>query len=32
MDLFELAGVDMSNPIAVEKTFAVLAALVDRLE
>jgi oligoendopeptidase F len=32
MDLFELAGIDMRTPIAVEKTFAVLADLVDRLE
>ncbi len=32
MDLFELAGVDMRTPIPVEKTFAVLADLVDRLE
>jgi oligoendopeptidase F len=32
MDLFELAGVDMTKPAVVEKTFGVLADLVDRLE
>jgi oligoendopeptidase F len=32
MELFKLAGVDMSSPEPVEKTFGVLAELVDRLE
>ncbi|MCZ6632613.1 MAG: oligoendopeptidase F [bacterium] len=32
MDLFELAGVDMTSPEPVEKTFGVLSNLVDRLE
>ena len=32
MDLFKLAGVDMTKPAVVEKTFGVLADLVDRLE
>ena len=32
MDLFQLAGVDMTTPEPVEKTFAVLASLVDRLD
>jgi oligoendopeptidase F len=32
MDLFKLAGVDMSTPKPVEKTFSVLADLVSRLE
>jgi oligoendopeptidase F len=32
MDLFELAGVDMTKPEPVEKTFGVLSDLVDRLE
>jgi oligoendopeptidase F len=32
MDLFELAGVDMTRPAVTEKCFGVLADLVDRLE
>jgi oligoendopeptidase F len=32
MDLFKLAGVDMSTPEPVEKTFGVLADMVERLE
>ena len=32
MDLFKLAGVDMTKPTAVEKSFGVLADLVDRLD
>jgi oligoendopeptidase F len=32
MDLFELAGVDMTRPAVAEKCFGVLADLVDRLE
>jgi len=32
MDLFELAGVDMSTPAAVESSFAEVARLVDQLE
>lgn len=32
MDALKLAGVDMSTPEPVEKTFAVLASYVDRLE
>ncbi|MBN1146265.1 MAG: oligoendopeptidase F [Anaerolineales bacterium] len=32
IDLFKLAGVDMSTPEPVEKTFDVLAGLVDRLD
>jgi len=32
MDLFDLAGVDMTKSVVVEKTFGVLADLVDRLE
>ena len=32
MDLFKMAGVDMTNPVVVEKAFAVLADLVDRLD
>ncbi len=31
-DLFKLAGVDMTEPAPVEKAFAVLADLVDRLD
>ena len=32
MDLFQLAGVDMTKPDVVEKTFDVLSDLVDRLD
>jgi oligoendopeptidase F len=32
MELFQLAGVDMSSPDPVERTFDVLAGLVDKLE
>lgn len=32
LDALKLAGVDMSTPVAVEQTFAVLAGYVDRLE
>ncbi len=32
MDLFELAGVDMSTPAPVETSFNELARLVDQLE
>ena len=32
MDVFELAGVDMSRPEPVEMAFEVLAGFVDRLE
>ena len=32
MDLFKTAGVDMTKPDVVEKTFGVLSGLVDRLE
>ncbi|HEX2908468.1 MAG TPA: oligoendopeptidase F [Phototrophicaceae bacterium] len=32
MDALKLAGVDMTTPAAVEKTFAVLARYVDRLD
>jgi oligoendopeptidase F len=32
MDLFEVAGVDMSTPEPVEASFKELAKLVDRLE
>jgi len=32
LDVLKLAGVDMTTPEAVEKTFAVLGELVDRLE
>lgn len=32
IDLFSLAGVDMSSPEPVQKTFNVLASLVDKLE
>jgi oligoendopeptidase F len=32
LDALELAGVDLRTPEPVEKTFAVLAGLVDRLE
>ena len=32
MDVFELAGVDMSRPEPVERAFDVLAGFVDRLE
>ena len=32
MDLFKMAGVDMTKPAAVEKAFAVLSDLVDRLD
>lgn len=32
MDALKIAGVDMTTPEAVEKTYAVLASLVDRLE
>jgi oligoendopeptidase F len=32
MDLFELAGVDMSTPAPVEASFKELARLVDQLE
>ncbi|MBZ0277735.1 MAG: oligoendopeptidase F, partial [Anaerolineae bacterium] len=31
MDALKLAGVDMTTPEAVEKTFAVMAGYVDRL-
>ena len=32
LDALKLAGVDMTTPDAVEKTYAVLAGYVDRLE
>jgi oligoendopeptidase F len=32
MEVLKLAGVDMATPAAVEKTFAVLARYVDRLD
>jgi oligoendopeptidase F len=32
LDALKLAGVDMTTPEAVEKTFGVLSSLVDRLE
>ncbi|MFN2182035.1 MAG: M3 family metallopeptidase, partial [Candidatus Promineifilaceae bacterium] len=32
MDLFKLAGVDMTKPDVVEETFAVLSDMVDRLD
>jgi oligoendopeptidase F len=32
MDALKLAGIDMTTPEAVEKTFAVLSTIVDRLE
>ena len=32
MDLFKLGGVDMAQPDAVHKAFAVLSGLVDRLD
>ena len=32
MDLFNIAGVDMSSPEPIEKAFAVLESFVDRLE
>ncbi len=32
MDLFDLAGVDMTKPDVIENTFAVLSDLVDRLD
>ncbi|MBI5958115.1 MAG: oligoendopeptidase F [Chloroflexi bacterium] len=32
LDALKLAGVDMASPAAVEKTFAVMAGYVDRLE
>jgi oligoendopeptidase F len=32
MELFQLAGVDMSSPDPLERTFDVLAGLVDKLE
>jgi oligoendopeptidase F len=32
MDLFELAGVDMSTPAPVETSYRELARLVDQLE
>ena len=32
LDALQLAGVDLTSPEPVEKAFAVLAGLVDRLE
>jgi oligoendopeptidase F len=32
MDLYELAGVDMTSPEPVEKSFKVLADLVERMD
>jgi len=32
LDALRLAGVDLSTPAPVEKTFGVLASMVDRLE
>jgi oligoendopeptidase F len=32
LDALKLAGVDMTTPDAVEKTYAVMAGYIDRLE